>query len=725
MAPPISGSPLDSKSTKGPANGRSSSPLVRRDFGLILFLTLVAALEFFLVRNYYAENVSPYFPRMWDQVATYQHVYRAHYVLRDQGFAAAFGPGGPVADLSFKSTLVPVLGTVLTFLFGPERFSIGLVNFLIFVGAQSLVIGVVYRVRGVLGAAAAWGLLLISQSHWINGLFDLRFDYAGLLAFGFVWVAIAGYLEKPTKRSATQLGAALAFCATARSITLIYALTTSGIVFGFILSLTLLTSHRQQWKSRLPAAGKILLITCMVTVIFIASQWFTLRSYYGSQSGTSTGEIRWAEVGVRLLRDRLIWYPLNWWPHFAKLLWVAGSALVVSLTAGMISKFRRSSARQAASPNSSDTSIAGWPWTLKGSALLLLAATIAIFVSSAIHGPNIAVLGMLTIPTAITVALAVDLAAGRAGSENLRRVIVGAVVLLGCADWTAGVVTARETNYAWRERGEVGQKVFEELAINMEARENPSVLFLWTHDIYNPSSFQVYQMETRRKLPAKARYNLSDLEALSPDWFRESIKAATCVVGYLKPPYLAPGQYEWPSVASIRKLQSSWQPMLERDFILAGSWRQPCQSATIGLWVRKVSFGHIEAAGLDWSTAGTPAFWVRPAPVPLELINATDHDLPVMLRAPVWPGPGREQTAQVELEVNLEGQKNVAVRLSPENKYDLRVGLLLHPGTNTVWLSAHEAAVTSPLPFQGWSVFLPLLFVDPLQPAMNPDQPSR
>ena len=410
-------------------------PLKRRDLILFVLLTLVALAEYSLVRNYYAENISPYFPRMWDQTATYHHVYQAHYLIRDHGLPAALAPGGPLADLSFKSTLVPVTGTILTFLFGPDRFSVGLVNFLVFILAQVLIAGTLYRIRGGQAAALGWGLFLLAQSHWINGLFDLRFDYAGLLAFGLAWVAMTTYLARPERKNLVFVCLALGFCAGSRSISLVYSVATAGILFGGFLLIWLFSRSRGQWQDRLRSAGIVFAIALLVIVAYTASQWLSLRSYYGGQIGTTNGDIRWAEVGANVWRDRLVWYPVNWWPHYGKIVQVSTAALVL----GTVLRFVFKLLKRNPAPPATEPATDMWPWSTRGALVMLVAATLAVFISSPVVGPNIAVIGMLGVPTSIGLAMLVSAVTSRIGSSVLQRILVCLVLTLGAADWTLGI----------------------------------------------------------------------------------------------------------------------------------------------------------------------------------------------------------------------------------------------------------------------------------------------
>jgi hypothetical protein len=53
---------------------------------LRVVVALVFALEFLLFRTYFATNIAPYYPRNYDQPATYASVYEAYFSIRDHGW---------------------------------------------------------------------------------------------------------------------------------------------------------------------------------------------------------------------------------------------------------------------------------------------------------------------------------------------------------------------------------------------------------------------------------------------------------------------------------------------------------------------------------------------------------------------------------------------------------------------------------------------------------------
>ena len=136
----------------------------------------------------YRHFIAPYYPRHWDQLTFLTEAYRYFFFFThgldytSQGSLLI----EPRSLCSFKGCIRETLTFVAQLLFGPNRVSIALTNLcFLWVGLSALYFSL-RRVSGISSATFGIGIALLASTIYLppGGLVDLRWDFAGTMAFG-------------------------------------------------------------------------------------------------------------------------------------------------------------------------------------------------------------------------------------------------------------------------------------------------------------------------------------------------------------------------------------------------------------------------------------------------------------------------------------------------------------------------------------------------------------
>src|SRR5688572_21802682 len=211
--------------------------------GWLPWALIMFALEFLLFRTFYATNYQPYYPRATDQTVYLKSEYMTYYSLSDHGLLHTLKNLETVQPQIFKGPIVPNLGVISMFLFGPNRLSAVLVNFLFLVIGQLSLLLYFKEKKDIYAGLIAAALFFLSITHyyWAGGLNDLRLDYAGMVAFGLAYIALNHLINVPTFRNFLLSGIFIAISLATRSITGIYLI---AIVFVINAVLWISIKHK-------------------------------------------------------------------------------------------------------------------------------------------------------------------------------------------------------------------------------------------------------------------------------------------------------------------------------------------------------------------------------------------------------------------------------------------------------------------------------------------------
>jgi hypothetical protein len=518
-----------------------------------------------------------YHPLVHDQLVVYHAVYKAYFSAAggDSLWTALTGPG---QVLLFKGWLVPSLALAFMAILGPHRLSAGLVNFAFFLGGQVLVWRYLSARRGPVIALLGWGLFLLAGSHyfWAGGLDDLRLDYAGLVVFGAVFLALVSFLDAPGRRPFGLCLLAFAAALSTRSITMVYVI---GLLFVLVAFSTLRAWRRppEDPSRRLATDLVFLLLGALLEAgLFLLPAWSIFTAYYVGLKLGPRDLIRQTEAQVVSLADRLLYYPWSARPHFLLLLVVVATLAAYIL----MERLRRRPDRAPPSstdPRSSDT---------RSLLLVLGAAMLAFYASVTVYSFSPVVISVLTLPVVVTLASAlVDVSQRQVPPQRLRAV-AALVAFLGLVNYTVSMLSPHpHLAPPFLRRAETVNTVHRDLQRLLPAPSGRlQILWLLIDPGLNGFAFDIYLYEhgAAALVPALQQSALSTFSifSLSEVELRAMFDGADVVVARLElgPP---PG-FAYPFEESLRALESVWRARLSTEFSEAGRF----PGAGVGLYVR-------------------------------------------------------------------------------------------------------------------------------------------
>ena len=636
---------------------------------------LVIALEFLLFRTYFATNIAPYYPRHDDQPTTYADVYEAYFSIRDQGWIEAFRSDLGIKRLSFKSTVVPLLGLLAMYVAGPSRLALGIVNFAFFVLAQVVLWRFFDRRVGLPGALLAWGLFLSGSSHyfWAGGLDDLRFDHAGMVAFGVAFLALWSFLEAPGSRALWWCLAVFAFALATRSITMVYLLCTQTLM---VAALAVRGAMLRERDARLTLSSLLLLGSLVEFAVFLVVRGRRFFGYYGGLLVTEEASIRDMEYGIRTLWDRWLYYPRSAISHFDTYL-VVGAIVGICILAGWV---RRRLSR--AGPTSIEM-----PFTRTRILLLLSVATAcATFGIPTLYAPSPVVIGILTIPVLCFVMVFVVNGLAWLQRASALGAVALIVAVLGLGTYARAMTVPRWTTPQFRQDAAVINGLFRTLADIGELLEGRGrVQWLLVHDGANNVTFNTYLYEhSPDSSVIKLTHGRVSLFAFSEKELQENLAAADMVIAPVEMG-LSPG-FEYPFTKSLRALLPRLRDTLDREFLLKGEYPVYGGHTIIGLYVRPVLItGYRAPNSIERQADGSEFFWLGNKAAEVRLHNLDASNREVVLVAKTGPGPSNAEQNSRTLQYEYMRRQGV-LKLPQGDDWKLSLPLSVRPGSNSLLL---------------------------------------
>jgi len=648
---------------------------------LLSFSLVVLLLEYLLFQTYFTVNMVPYYPKNYDQLTTYNAIYEAYFSTRDHGLLATLRPNTGISQWAFKGWTVPSLGLVATFMFGPSRSSIALVNFFFFVCGQLILWRFVYRRHGFSSAVLAWGLYLLGGTHyfWAGGLDDLRLDYAGMVTFGTSFLCLVSLIENPERRKLWLCLLAFGVSLFTRSITMIYLLGTQAILV-FLFGL-------RRFMGRLSEEDKHRLKYLIVLFIgslaefggFLVMLWHQFHGYYVKLLLTDEKIIRDSEWGVRTVLDRLIYYPRSSLDHFLSYALVIGAFVIYFLFQWI--RLRLARTQLAPRLTNQKTSL---------SLTVFMATALSTYAILTTYSQSPVVIGVLTIPLVFVVTIL--LVEGFTLLKCTTHISSAAFVIavMGVMNYANAMIAPKFIGAFHRSEGKVVNELFHDLKQVAETHQSSALTTYWmlNHPGFIDGAFNVYLYENRSEdlVPTLQHIN-STIFAVTGTELLSNLKSAKIVIAYSEmPPAFG---FEFPFTMSLRHLQSIWKQYLQREFLQRQTYSVSAGQGRIGLYIRPVRVVAYKVPNsLEYSN-GRPFFWLGNEKAEIKIDNSDNKERKVVFTADSGPGPSNAEMSFRHLHYEFEGRKGVLV-LGKERRWAISLRLTVKPGSNALFLHVSD-----------------------------------
>ncbi|MBI5304103.1 MAG: hypothetical protein HY868_18355 [Chloroflexi bacterium] len=537
----------------------------------------VLVVEFLLFCVYFQSNIVPYYPRNWDQLATYRAVYQTYFAVRDGGVSQFFLKDNAIMQGAFKGWVVPFLGLVGTFLLGPQRLSIGLVNLFFFILGQIGLVHFFERRYGWLAGVLAWGLFLSGTIHnfFAGGIDDLRFDYAGMVIFGLAFLSLVTLLEKPTRRHLLRCAVWVGLGLATRSIIVVYLVGMEMFLFVLLAFQWFRKKDDLFWTNRVRGVASLVALSLLGTGFFLLANGSQLADYYGKLKVTPEDSIRQAEFGINSLKDWLFYYPRSARTHFRGYLNIAALSVPVFFLIWILQRLR-GKATQLGLDHS----------RLALFAVTLGTAVLTIYTALTLYSPSPIVIGVLTIPLAATLANWLVEGFHRLGSVVGMRLTTGFIAAFGLASYINPMITPQYINISARREGETINQFLDDLDRMVAARlDKPVIYWMFPHPGLHPYAFEIYLYEHGAEtLVPNLRHVYPTIFATTQDVLGKTLASSDIVVTYVQMPNRT--GYEYPSIRSLMTFESTWREQLEDEFVLRQSYTMMDGEGIVGIFIR-------------------------------------------------------------------------------------------------------------------------------------------
>jgi hypothetical protein len=283
------------------------------DYRCLLGLLLLFAVEALMFYTQLADQILPYYPRYFDQIAYAVQTYHLIDSFHTEGWSAFLHQ---IAHPSATGLTFVIQGALLSLVGGANRGAFVSLNLLYFIALQ---ICLYVTVRSRTGSTAlAWvaiAFLLSARTHFnfAGGLYDYRIDHSVLCLYG-IWCCLLLATRGFRNRSATVgFGLVSVLLVLERFFTILYI----GTILACLFMATLMVAYFARTPDRRAPAVESAknLFFCGAAILLIAAPFLFLArhaifDYYivGHFLGIEKN-IRAAENGVSSLFDDLIYYP--------------------------------------------------------------------------------------------------------------------------------------------------------------------------------------------------------------------------------------------------------------------------------------------------------------------------------------------------------------------------------------------------------------------------------
>ncbi|MFN8551875.1 MAG: hypothetical protein U0103_10330 [Candidatus Obscuribacterales bacterium] len=408
-------------------------------------------------------------------------------------------------------------------------------------------------------ALVALGLFLTAQTHYhyCGGLNDMRYDYAGMVTMGLVYLSTLLHMQKRNTKTLALAIAAIFLATYTRSIVLFYWL---GALLMAYIYFNLTSRFSSRFSGTRDDAAQVLRLFAGALVSltgYIGLFWNDFANYYVHCKVSGEDLMRLRESGVNSMLERLSYYPASFWEHFHSPL----QAFLLGLPVGVACNLNES-----ASDAKSD---------LLRVNVITLALFVSVFVCVTFYAPTPVVIGVLAIPLTVWCALVLDCVIfGRADFGNdkqklIANVLVTCVVLLGCFIFSKELTRPTYPPHPNRENSVATELILSDLSkeLSLHALQPKTIYWCLVHDGINQLYFEVRQMEALKR-PVSAHLTHKVLKAFPKSTvqeFEHKIDMSDYVVIANSP---KPAGFEYDGVTSVRENYAQIMNALSLHFTL-------------------------------------------------------------------------------------------------------------------------------------------------------------
>lgn len=464
-------------------------------------------------------------------------------------------------DNDMKGFVVPLVSLASTFVFGTQRFSVAIVNFVFLMLSELCIIYGLLAMRGLRCAGLALGFFLMAQTHYYycGGINDMRFDYAGMVTMGLTYISALRFLETRTKKFFILTCAALALATYTRSIVLIYWIGALSLTSAYVLLIPKVRKKTQFSRELVVAIIGLTTASFALLAMYIGIYWHDFFGYYVKCKVGGEDLMRLRESGVNSLLERLTYYPGSFYDHFQRILY----GFLICAPIAWCMKVRGNDYADDGSPLASTAPIH----------ILTASLFISVFACVTYYAPTPVVIGVLAMPLAVWCALVLDSILKGSAKTRLSFVMVALVVLTGGYVYVKEMTRPTYPPHPDRTNSLVTEQVLADLNKELMATNNGSpktIYWCLIHDGINQVYFEISQMEHLGH-PAPLRITHKVLKAFPASSLKtitDKVDLADYVVISKLP---APSTFEYDGATSVRLNFSKITDKLNSEFNLVSN----------------------------------------------------------------------------------------------------------------------------------------------------------
>lgn len=561
--------------------------------GLACALTLFAVVQGAIFVHYFHKFVQPYYPVNSDQLATYYEVYQRHFyatgeLQKPKYDAPMLAKDEPTPDSDMRGCIVPYLSIASTFVFGVQRFSVAIVNLIFLFIAEGCILFGVKAVRGLRCALVALGLFLTAQTHYhyCGGLNDMRYDYAGMVTMGLVYLSAVLHMQKRSRKTMALTIGALFLATYTRSIVLFYWLGALGMASAYFVISSRLPSRVSATRDDAVQALRLFAGAIVSLLCYIGLFWHDFSTYYVRCKVGGEDLMRLRESGVNSLVERLSYYPTSFREHFHLPL----QAFMLCLPVGLVFKSRKSQNDKHNATGNLDSSLL----TVN---VITLALFVSVFACVTYYAPTPVVIGILAIPLTVWCALFLDqqvFSKVKLADKKqfwIANIMVSLVVLIGGFTFVKELTRPTYPPHPNKENSVAAEDILIDLSKELSSSDGSPKTIYWclVHDGINQLYFEVRQMEALKR-PSAARLTHKVLKAFPKSTlqnFEQKINQSDYIVITHLP---KPRGFEYDGVTSVRENYPQIMEALNKHFVLVSQHKYQANNSssagTVSLYKR-------------------------------------------------------------------------------------------------------------------------------------------
>jgi hypothetical protein len=616
-----------------------------------------------------------FIPRHFDQADTLLQFYDAHYFWKD-GTSPVYDFFAALLKLqTMKGGLTQDIGFLLSILLGPNRLSLWLANF----GALVLFLVVVYnyvsRAMSKEVALIIATLALLGPSIYMpaGGLYDLRWDFVGIMMFGCFLFSFWKLINQNTR---TNMAIAVAFSLIAidgRSTNMVYVgLTISGVALVFLLLLT-----SKSLRSYALAQIKTMLILGTIVLMFYAVfgiiHWAEINSYYldrtlpgrplaGEQlvrikeSGAEGGILMYYIQSTFRMYKPYIVYPLlalaalwaYWWISCRRSLHPASPSVTTGFVVG---EFR---------------------WRIEG-AVIAIVATVSVLVPASLYAPGPIPPSYLLGAYLFLIVCSVPPVKQKEGRVFLWVILIAlfsfAVIRVGSLQsWSKSELKSQNN----------ALQLYQSVLSNNP--EGGRIFFSVVDESMLLEAFRIWLYENgNRRVKEKFTGTWLEILPLSSIEYDSQLSESDIIFRWMQ----APSKSLYPSEEQLKGEfgKTSWARVSSQFVLLK---EVPYKDGVMGVYARRVRATDIFA---PFGIEGGKWFWLGDGhDARISIVNSAATVLPVRISATLGLGPSVPTGSQVKLCVT---SGNLVLNCYPvsSNNDDFEVVVPADPGASEIELS--------------------------------------